>query len=127
MFDLAALKTTETHEEGAELELTHPTTGEPLGAFIMVVGTDSETYNKARRKMTDKRLKRKLSKLTMEDVERENIEMLASCTKGWRGVVINKEEVPYTFANACTLYTEYPWIREQVDAFMGDRANFLRD
>lgn len=126
-FDLASLDTAARAEEGAPLAITHPTTGEAIGITITVVGTDSDTYQKARRKLADKRIQQRKAKLSIEDIENENIEMLARCTKGWDGVVVDGEAKPCTFSNAVELYKRFPWVREQVDAFMGERANFLRD
>jgi len=125
-FDLAFLDTAAVAEQGAELALLHPGTGKALGITIRLAGVDSDIYRKASRKITEKRLNRgRVGKLDLEAVEDEGLTVMAACTLGWSGVVVDGQELPCTRDNAQAVYRRFPWIREQVDAFMGDRANFL--
>jgi len=43
----------------------------------------------------------------------------------WSGIEENGVKVDFSFANAVNLLTDYPWLFEQLDMFIGDRANFL--
>ena len=47
VLDLASLDTAALCEQGAELELTHPATGAPLGVYLTLAGVDSKTWRKA--------------------------------------------------------------------------------
>ncbi|MCW5695777.1 MAG: hypothetical protein KIS96_03470 [Bauldia sp.] len=111
-------------------------TGQPIRtidgreAYIEGYGSDSTTAVKARRTITDGRLRmRNRNKLTSERLETEGNEMLAALTTGWllvdptNGSVI---EVPHSLANALDLFgaPEMAWLREQWDEFTSDRANF---
>ena len=62
---------------------------------------------------------------TSEEFEAETIDILAKCTLSWEKVVLEGKELPCTYENAKTVYTNFIWLREQVDAFINDRANFL--
>lgn len=126
-FDLASLDTTPRADAGAELELTHPVTGAPLGVTLTLAGVDSAAYRKAQAALTDKRLGRRSGKLTAAELQRDGIELLARCTLAWSGVVVDGAEVACTADAARELYTRFVWIREQADAFVSERANYLRD
>lgn len=130
--DLSTLNTVTAANAGAVLELAHPTTGTPLrneageALTITLLGVDSDAYRKAQRAAQNKRLaKRGGIKLTAEELEAESIETLAACTVAWANIEFEGRALECNRANAVKLYTALPWVREQVDAFMGDRANFL--
>lgn len=148
--DLEDLDSVKGSNEGFQVELYHPGTMKNLGIFITVLGRDSAEYND---KLSDQN-RRRASKmfrggasafarnmLTKEELDQDTIEILASCTKGWRQVEADKddpdvehskptitvggEELTCTPANVTKVYRDYPWIREQVDLAVSDRANFM--
>lgn len=126
--DLAAWDTAEKAEEGAELSLLHPVTGEELGVHIRLAGRDSSAYIKAQRSLLEKRANKYRRKgPSPEDLEKDSRELAARVTLGWSGVVVEGESLPCTRENALALYTRFPWIREQADAFVHDRENYFRD
>jgi hypothetical protein len=62
-----------------------------------------------------------------EEAMRRNIEFSAACTSTWENVLTPQgEAIPFSVENACKLYDRYPVIREQVEAFIANRANFTR-
>ena len=123
--DLADLPNVAKADEGAEMKLLHPVTEEFLGAVFILVGADSEVYKKLRRKMTDKRLKqKKLTKVTAQSIDEDGLNLLVNCTVSWRNLLVNGQMVPFSQKAAREVYTEYPWIAEQANAFIGDRGNF---
>ena len=116
----------------AFMSLVSPATGEVLlsddGAEIGItlVGKDSDVYRKAQRVVTNRRLSKKTNAtLTAERLESEANEVLARCTISWTGVVYEGNELEFSFASAKMLYTQLPWVKEQVDEFVAERANFL--
>lgn len=125
--DIATLNTVEAAEKGFELELEHPVNGTPLDVFITVLGVDSAEYKKAQHATSNRFLKKKKMKLTSEEFDANALETLVACTTGWRNMVYEGEELPFTKNNVKMLYTKVPWIREQVDEAIADRSNFLRD
>ena len=124
-FDLAKLDTAKVAEEGAELRVAHPTTGEDLGITITLIGTDSKTFRDISKSRATASLKKKTREIDLDQNESDAVELLAKCTKGWTGITENGKEVAFSFDNAVQLYTKYLWLREQIDRFMADRSNFL--
>ena len=124
-FDLAKLDTAKVAEEGAELRVAHPTTGEDLGITITLIGTDSKTFRDISKSRATASLKKKTREIDLDQNESDAVELLAKCTKGWSGITENGKEVAFSFDNAVQLYTKYLWLREQIDRFMADRSNFL--
>ena len=124
-FDLATLDTAKVAEEGAELRVAHPTTGEDLGITITLIGTDSKTFRDISKSRATASLKKKSREIDLDQNEQDSIELLARCTKGWSGITENGKDIPFTHENAVKLYTKYLWLREQIDRFMADRSNFL--
>lgn len=125
----------ETGSEGEWLELLHPTTGEILRdddgkeAKILLVGKDSDEYRKAQRAATQRRLKSRSKKnvIDAESLEREAVEVLIACTKDWQGIGDKGEDLPCEPSNVRRVYSTYLWLREQVDEFVEDRGNFMKD
>ena len=124
-FDLAKLDTAKVAEEGAELRVAHPTTGEDLGITITLIGTDSKTFRDISKSRATASLKKKTREIDLDQNEQDSIELLARCTKGWSGITENGKDIPFNHENAVELYTKYVWLREQIDRFMADRSNFL--
>ena len=124
-FDLAKLDTAKVAEEGAELRVAHPTTGEDLGITITLIGTDSKTFRDISKSRATASLKKKTREIDLDQNESDAVELLAKCTKGWPGITENGKQVAFSYENAVQLYTKYLWLREQIDRFMADRANFL--
>lgn len=131
--DLAALDTVKGANEGFDVDIYNPATNEDLGIKIRVLGKDSDEFQKVSRAQSKKRMAkiskggfRNQSSIPVEEIEQDGIELLAACTRGWSGVVIEGKEIPYNQPAAVDLYTRFPWIREQVDTAIGDRANFIK-
>jgi hypothetical protein len=138
--DLASLNVKEMANEGADMEVLHPVTGKVLTieeegpdkgqpVTIRLIGKDSEDYQKAAHKLANKRLnsvsKSGKIKVTTEELEEEELTLLILATKGWKGLTLNKEPFSYSPDNAKKLYTDFPFIREQVSAFITERGSFM--
>jgi hypothetical protein len=127
-FDLAQLNAAET----AVVDIYHPVTKVAIGIQITVASTDSETFRKASQAQQNKRLKqmsrgrRAGATLTAEELEEESLDLLATCTIGWDGVLMGTEPLAFSKQAAMNLYRKHAFIREQVDEAMADRALFLK-
>lgn len=130
-FDFAARDVAAKAEEGAELEVLDPVTGEPVGVYITLAGADSSLHRKATATITKRRLNGqkgfRAKGFDPEKVEAESIEILAACTLSWKGVVVDGAALPCSRDNAIKMYTRFPWLREQVEQFIGDRSAYLQD
>lgn len=127
--DLEDLSIRDTAEAGVELELNHPTTAEPLGWFLTLRGTDSDAFRDQMiantRAARARLIAEKRAERTAKEIEADGIALMVACTVGWRGITVNGGgALEYSSANAERLYRE-TWIRQQADAFIGERANFL--
>lgn len=121
-FDLSSLEQEKLDANWMEVESP---TGEPLGIHLYLASQDSEEYQKQLRRQQDKHLKKKKMKMSAEEAENDNRELLVSCVLKWQGVIYNGEELECNVENARWLLKSFPFIEEQVNEFIGDRANFF--
>jgi hypothetical protein len=132
--DLATLDITKAANEGAVMEVLHPVEGTVLKddagkpITITLIGQDSEKVKKRQRVEMNKRLKGgRRQTMTAEELEEQGLQLLAFCTLSWSGIKLDGQDLDCNAANAVIVYQRLPWMKEQVDAFVGDRANFLKD
>jgi hypothetical protein len=128
----------------AELEILTPE-GEKTGAKLTLLHMDSMQFQKKNREVRAlympklEKLKIKGSgvdanvemdgKLAAEMAqiqEEAGAQLLATVTIGWKGLKLGGGEYEYSHDNAIKLYTEYTWIKDQVDRFIADRKNFIK-
>lgn len=114
--------------EESDMQVIHPVTFEPLldennqPVTIRLAGMDSAIYRKAANAMTNRRIKgNRPAKLNAERFEADSMELICKCTLQWSGLLVNGE-VPKT---AEELYQGRKWLKEQADAWIHDRANYL--
>lgn len=124
-------------DKPARMTLLHPISSLPLRAadgreaYIDVYSNDSQPARDHARAVTKRRLAmRDRSKISPEEIEANGIGLLAALTAGWFLVDLdgNPIDVKFSIDEARDLYSEPSlyWIREQVDAFATDRANFSK-
>lgn len=125
-FDIDNIK---FEEEGTEMPILHPVTFEPLrddkGAKVTLrlAGMDSAIYRKAQNAIANKRTKgARMIKLTAERLAADSMEVICKCTLGWSSNLLIKGKVPKT---AEEIYTSAPWIKDQAETWIHDRANYL--
>lgn len=131
VFDLSNLDVVKSSGMGFELELLHPISGEKLPMSLTVLGKDSEEFQEAtleqqRARILSASRKKKMEMPDMNEVKRTTIILLASVTVAMKGFVENGKPISYSREAVIDLYTRFPWILEQVDAAVNDRANFLK-
>lgn len=139
--DLAKLDTAKAANEGFEIEILHPVSGEPVGIRVTLLGRDSDAFRVLQSEQSKRRLNKvakggafKIEGIPAADIDRDTVELLAACTKAWKQVdgeeqkdtlTIDGRELECNRANAILLYGRFAWIREQVDSGVSDRANFI--
>lgn len=123
--DFSQLDTGAAAEKGAKMYVEHPVTGELTGAWIRLAGVDSQRFRDIVKNRARDQMRRKARTEDVEQAERHGLETLSHCTLEWEGVSEDGKELECNFDNAMHLYGKYFWLREQVDTFMADRANFL--
>lgn len=123
-------------EQPSRMIIVHPVNRQPLRdtegkeAFIDVYSGDSEVARKHQRAMAKRRLavRGNRGRQSIEELEAESTALLAALTAGWYLLGLNGEPLGVLFTpdNARELYADpaVSWLREQVDEYAGDRANF---
>lgn len=131
--DLTNLDVISFANEGSKLELCHPTTGEvlmddsvpPKAFYVQLQGSDSDAFRNVMRRRAEKSFKNKDKKIDLEEAQRSGAQLLAKCTVDCY-MVEDGKEIGCDRDELTRLYLRYPWIREQVEEFMGDRSNFIK-
>lgn len=138
-FDVTSLDTKKASEAGARLFLIHPATkrrligGDGKEIFWTIIGKHAEGYQKASLRLQNKKLKELQGsgpRSTAEELEENTTELLAACVVGWSDNFVFDGEVPaFSQAKARAILSDprVKWIREQVEGFAGDIANFLTE
>lgn len=130
--DLSSIDTVKGSNDGFNVQIYHPGTNEDLGITIRVLGKDSDKFITVSRGQNKKRMAKmtkggfRTTAIPVEEIEQDSLMLLAACTVGWVGVVVDGKALDFNEDNAVMVYERFPWIREQVDAAMGDRANFIK-
>jgi hypothetical protein len=136
-FNLADLNVAKA-DVGVPMAVLNPKTSEPLvfedeqGSLqpvtITLLGAESGVVRAERRVQVNRRFRRGLaqaSKITAEETEAEALTLLVKQTVAWQGVALGDDLLECTEANVRRVYTEFPWIRQQVDTFVNDISNYL--
>ena len=112
----------------AKMELVHPAKG-PMGVYLHLIGQDTKAFRDKARAVA-KALNDKKNKVEFDQLEQQNIEMVATCIVGWSDELSGEDGFgTYTPARALELMQkeELSWVKEQVEEFVKDRANFFRE
>lgn len=127
--DVFSLSTSKAANEGVEVQIFHPASKADLGITFKVAGIDSDVHKKAARDAQRKRLNTLARggqmKLTPEELEAEGLALLVVCVLDWSGVEEKGVPLPCTPQNVEKVFEACPWIKDQIDSAIGDRALFL--
>lgn len=125
-FDLASFDLQSDADRGATLKVLNPRTGTPAGPTIECYGADARAYRVALRRLRDAAA----ASLEREPTDEDDAMLLgrarvaAAAIKSWEGIVVNGEPVRCTPENAVSVLSTYPWLADQVTAFINTRGNF---
>lgn len=128
MFDLSDLgDLTKAQDDGIDVHISHPKTGEDLGIVIRVAGPDSARQRNARAAIINERQSAPANKkLTAADLESASLRIAVASIISWSGVIENGAQVEFSRDAATDLMSRYPFILEQVNIAIGDRAGFIK-
>lgn len=112
----------------------HPGTRLPMErngkpSFLLLYGKDSpafkKTYAAQRRRYLDEMAKTRGTYVQSDEArEADAMELLVACTAGWENAAYKGTE-EFSADLVKTMYAEQAWLKEDVDQYIGDRANFL--
>ena len=94
---------------------------------LSLLGADSDIAVKAGHSQTNRRITQgPRAKITAESMESDGTTLLARMTVGWN-ITMGGVKPPFSTEDAKKLYAnpKLAFIREQADAFVADRKNFL--
>lgn len=139
--DLSGFDTAAEAEAGAVMEVRNPVTGEVVyhdgedgkpdvnrPFTIKLLGKDSQKIITLARQQTDRRIQhtnRTKTPVPISSIEKDNIELIVAATLEW-DVMLDGTKPPNDPRAYRVAYTKYPWLYEQVEAFVGTRANFSK-
>jgi len=122
--DISSLYTTEAHNAGSEMRVKGPD-GKETDFYIMVAGVDSDVWRDDIKQRQRKALAAAMSGEAAEEVD-DSAERLAAATIGWKGLEAEGVAVDFTMDRAADLYRNAPYLLDQVNRYIGDRANFMQ-
>lgn len=128
ILDLGTLK--DEFVDSAQLVILHPHTGAETSIVLTLASPDSAKYRKLNMALRNKSLQYATKSRGMASAERmdeDALTLLVGATVSWSGVMENGEMLECTPENVRRLYTDLPFVREQVDMFLGDRKNFFKN
>ena len=113
------------HVKDVRGALAYDDDGSPI--TITLMSDDAEPVQRQQREAVSRRMgvKRGQFKVDMAGLDGEALDKLAVATVRWSGIKSGGEPVPCEFKAVRALYEQHRWLREQVDEFVADRANFL--
>ncbi|MEN6621492.1 MAG: hypothetical protein ABFD50_08095 [Smithella sp.] len=125
-----------TNGDPVVFEILNPATNLPIEdengnkAALVVVGTDSEQFKKARNKITNTAIKRmngstKIKK-SAEEIEAEQVDLLCACVVDVQNISLNGMPVSANKESLKQLFEVCPFVFRQLEAFVYDEANFIK-
>lgn len=111
-----------------EVVITSPANAEPIGLTIRLRPMTSPEVLRVKRDHTNSVLKNR-GKHTAEKIEANTLDTLVAATDGWSWIGdanFRGEKPEATPENIRRVYKDVPWIRDQIDAALGDEAAFFR-
>lgn len=137
--DLDQFDVLERSNEGIEFELLSPQDGAPTGIFLRVLGQDSDAYQEVMwRQQTAKFAQMAAGGGKLEMDAKENaqnaLELICACVTSWSvgrepwtgHIVKGGKKLAATPDNVMAILRSQPSFRNQADAQIHNRANFLK-
>ncbi|MCX8282482.1 hypothetical protein OSJ77_20020 [Phyllobacterium sp. 0TCS1.6C] len=118
-------------EEGFDLDILHPATGEKTGLVVKVVSYRSERVKRVQRRLANEALregKKNPKKIgTVEEIEERTNEIVAASIIGWN-LTQGGKSVECTPDNVLKVISnpDYFFISEQVDKAADEDAHFVK-
>jgi hypothetical protein len=132
MLDLSNF-TSDKANEPVDVVLKHPVTGEDTDVVFQIVGLDSTAAQACIDRQQAKRYNEMVkdgelvsTAFNPEENRGQLVELLATCTVGWRNLQWNGEDLPYNYDNAVMLITKVPAIRDLLNKATGSRKLFFK-
>ena len=117
----------QAQDEGIDVPILHPKTGEELGITIKVAGPESQRQKRMRNALiTDRMSRNRNRRVTAAEIEEDALKVSAAAIISLTGVMENGKAIEYSRDNAEDLLRRYSFIREQIDTAVSDRSVFIK-
>lgn len=131
--NFASVDITDLANDGVAMHVNGPD-GVPLfkadgdtPVTITLLGQDSDRLSRIMNQRGNRHLRQRGPVvMTVEQGLTADIEYLAKATIAWDGVGLDEEETTFSEEAAAKAYRQYAWLRDQVRAFVFDRARFSK-
>jgi hypothetical protein len=132
-----SLRDVGTVKDTTTITLYHPATGKDLlnadktPMTVVIHGPYSERYksvlrDQQQRRMTDiSRNSRGAVTMDPEELDAMTRELTARCIEDWSITLEGDEKLPFSRDAVDAVFSEFPWVRDQITAAMGNVADFL--
>ena len=114
--DFTKVDTISAAEKGFDYTFVDPRTGEDTDAVFSLYGVGSRAYKQGQQKIDAYRSlqEKRGKKVDDEELETLHAELLAKCTRGWKGVTEGDKVLEFSYDNAVQLYSKYPVLSSQI-------------
>lgn len=128
--DVGAVKDT------TSVTLYHPATGKPLlnadksPMTVLVHGPYSKRYKAVLREQQQARVNdmargTRRATLDSDEIDAMSNELLVRCVESWDVTLEGDKKLPFSQEAVQSVFAEFPWLRDQLQAVMGNAADFL--
>ena len=131
--DLANLDFGKNPEITAVMNVIHPITGEEMiqkdgtPVTVTLLGMESSVAKRVTKARAQKQLNKRNQKVDLDEAREFTISLQAKLITASQGLKENGVDLDLTDqATAIDVLTRYNWLREQIDEFITDRANFYK-
>lgn len=131
--DLANLDFGKNPEITAVMTVIHPITGEEMfqedgtPVTVTLLGMESSVAKRVTKARAQKQLNKRNQKVDLDEAREFTISLQAKLITASSGMKENGVDLDLTDqATAIDVLTRYNWLREQIDEFITDRANFYK-
>jgi len=118
--DIGDFYTVERHDSGAKMQVKDEF-GKKKTMYIIVAGIDSKLFRKVKHGLS-----REIAQNPDSDIDEIRAKSIAKVTLGWEGFLNDGEVLEFTPDLVEQLYTNAPYLMDQVDSFINKRANFTK-
>lgn len=131
MTDIAELHTAEAANDGAEMQVRGPD-GKPRDCYIMLAGIDAPEWRTRQRTRQRAAIERAIAAASGADMQPAptaddvDLDDLVAAVRSWRGFTTDGADYECTPDNVRALFTNAPYIRDQADAFIARRSNYIK-
>jgi hypothetical protein len=128
-FDLdTAPDISELEEQGAVVHIRNAKgekmydAGQPV--TMTVRGSYSKTYRRLSTAQRDQLLRQRRSTLTAEQLDKNDVALVAACVTDWQGFKASGAPIPFSKEAVIKVFTRFPYVLEQIKEEMSARENF---